>query len=1242
MKPDVFRYSIIPMQSSFSKFLGLLVCPLLVVLSSTAYAQSDVTQPGDPVIASSSNSPGSEGVANAIDNTEAKYLNRDSANDAKPSGFAVTPSVGITRVIGMTIQSANDAADRDPKTVTLEGSNDSSLDGFNGATNTWELIVGLTNIPPWTARLQTKTFFFDNFKAYKHYRWTVIQTQGIAGVPSTCCMQVAEVELLGGTLPPDVTQPGDPVIASSSNSPGSEGVANAIDNTEAKYLNRDSANDAKPSGFVVSPSIGRSLVTGMTIQSANDAADRDPKTVTLEGSNDASLDGFNGATNTWELIVGLTNIPPWTARLQTRTFLFDNFKPYRHYRWTVIQTQGTGGVPSTCCMQVAEVEILGTSAPKDVTQPGDPIIASSSNSPGSEGVANAIDNTEAKYLNRDSANDAKPSGFAVSPSIGASTVIGMTIQSANDAADRDPKTVTLEGSNDRSLDGFNGATNTWELIVGLTNIPPWTARLQVKEFYFANKKSFKHYRWTVLQTQGTAGVPSTCCMQIAEVELLAVTQSNPCGQTAFVLQPVDTPALLGSPATFLAKVNGPWTVQWLRNGQPIPGATTLSYSTPPVDASVVTNDYSLAIVGCQTSQVVRASIFTPSATKSIGINFAGGNVNDTPNGTPTYMATNDIAGIQLQAYWINATNHSPGSGTGQTGDGLTLPDALNDSDNAASTITVDFASSGGWGAGVGTETPLERMLNGLIRTPDAPGTPGRITFGNVPAGNHAVLVYLVGIPLQFQNGNYWITGTASVTNYVTVMNADQYKPAPGFYRGSSTNPNARTLATFVRFDNVQPLGGAGGTIELGWDTAAVGGYDRGVPVNGIQLVLNAPNPGLPPAITVDPQPTVSATNGTVTLTVTATGNNLTYQWRKNGANLPNGGHISGATTSTLTISSFSDADAGIYSVAVFGPAGSVVSENASVRTSKFDIKDALVAYLKLNETSGTNAVNSATNGRPGAVNGTATWVAGKIANALSLDGSTYVFVDNYTKATKGIAASAWVNLDPSTAGDAEIVRNAQGALSITLGQFELRLALDSNDGTLKPQAAIATGPNLARVTGPTAFPTASWHHIAFTADGAQLRLYVDGQQVAVSDYLGDINPPGIPYLSIGARLNLANPADPTSLGPDLAAPNFLTGSLDDVAVWTRVLTADEVSRIYAAGQAGNALDTVVETLPATPIPITVVRGATGIALSWGSGFKLQSTDSLSPANWLDVPGAVSGFNAPTTTGTKFYRLISTP
>src|SRR2546430_17320725 len=91
-------------------------------------------------------------------------------------------------------------------------------------------------------------------------------------------------------------------------------------------------------------------------------------------------------------------------------------------------------------------------------------------------------------------------------------------------------------------------------------------------------------------------------MQVAEVDLLAATQSNPCGQTAFIEQPVDTPALIGSPATFLAKLNGPWTVQWLKNNQPIPGANQLSYSTVPMTAAGDTKLYSLTIVGCQTSQ----------------------------------------------------------------------------------------------------------------------------------------------------------------------------------------------------------------------------------------------------------------------------------------------------------------------------------------------------------------------------------------------------------------------------------------------------------------------------------------------------------------------------------------------------------------------------------------------------------------------------------------------------------------
>src|SRR5439155_16601595 len=99
-------------------------------------------------------------------------------------------------------------------------------------------------------------------------------------------MQISEVEFLGVTadLPQDVTQPGDPIVATSNNSPGSEGVANAIDNAPTKYLNFDKVN----TGFTVTPRSGLSIVSGLTLTSANDAPDRDPADFVLSGSYDGS------------------------------------------------------------------------------------------------------------------------------------------------------------------------------------------------------------------------------------------------------------------------------------------------------------------------------------------------------------------------------------------------------------------------------------------------------------------------------------------------------------------------------------------------------------------------------------------------------------------------------------------------------------------------------------------------------------------------------------------------------------------------------------------------------------------------------------------------------------------------------------------------------------------------------------------------------------------------------------------
>jgi hypothetical protein len=165
----------------------------------------------------------------------------------------------------------------------------------------------------------------------------------------------------------DITQPGDLIFASSRNSRGSEGAANAIDNDKTtKYLNWDSGRDGdqigtfSPSGFAVQPAVGPTVVTGMGIQCANDASDRDPDVVVLEGSNDPNLTSYESGT--WTPITTISNIAAgFTARFQSQEFLFSNAIPYRNYRWRV---EATRIMPNRCCMQVAEVWLM-TSAPSN-------------------------------------------------------------------------------------------------------------------------------------------------------------------------------------------------------------------------------------------------------------------------------------------------------------------------------------------------------------------------------------------------------------------------------------------------------------------------------------------------------------------------------------------------------------------------------------------------------------------------------------------------------------------------------------------------------------------------------------------------------------------------------------------------------------------------------------------------------------------------------------------------------------
>src|SRR6185369_9275901 len=83
-------------------------------------------------------------------------------------------------------------------------------------------------------------------------------------------------------------------------------------------------------------------------------------------------------------------------------------------------------------------------------------------------------------------------------------------------------------------------------------------------------------------------------------------------------------------------------------------------------------------------------------------------------------------------------------------------------------------------------------------------------------------------------------------------------------------------------------------------------------------------------ISIASQPANQTNNAvtTATLSVGVTGSNPQFQWRKNNTNISNGGNISGATTTALTIANLLKADVGSYSVVVTNVLNSVTSAMA--------------------------------------------------------------------------------------------------------------------------------------------------------------------------------------------------------------------------------------------------------------------------------------------------------------------------
>jgi hypothetical protein len=154
----------------------------------------------------------------------------------------------------------------------------------------------------------------------------------------------------------DITSPGDAVqgVPNDDDWPAAESPDLAFDDdVTTKYLHRKGG--AMATGYQITPMVGSTIVTAVTLTTANDAGNRDPITFELSGSN-TGIDGPYEVIAAGD-VVDFAGEAEWPRFTQNETAIeFQNAASYTHYQILFPTLRGE----SEALMQIAEVELIGS------------------------------------------------------------------------------------------------------------------------------------------------------------------------------------------------------------------------------------------------------------------------------------------------------------------------------------------------------------------------------------------------------------------------------------------------------------------------------------------------------------------------------------------------------------------------------------------------------------------------------------------------------------------------------------------------------------------------------------------------------------------------------------------------------------------------------------------------------------------------------------------------------------------
>ena len=207
-------------------------------------------------------------------------------------------------------------------------------------------------------------------------------------------------------------------------------------------------------------------------------------------------------------------------------------------------------------------------------------------------------------------------------------------------------------------------------------------------------------------------------------------------------------------------------------------------------------------------------------------------------------------------------------------------------------------------------------------------------------------------------------------------------------------------------------------------------------------------------------------------------------------------------------------------------------------------EDSLILYMSFDTIDGDRTIDHSKYENHGEFRGDPDHVKGKHGKALQLNGEDeYVEIPHHESLNviKEVTVMAWINIERHSGPDGA---NWQGILA--KGNSPRSYSFYTHLGTQCLHLSIGPAGNFGGSTCNTPISLNEWNHVVAQLDNQTHRYYINGEMVR----------------EIGGKVDAVGNADTAPVAVGAAGPNnirYLLGMIDEVRIWNRALSEDEVN-----------------------------------------------------------------------------------